>query len=569
MQDALKQRLDSIDKLDYGNYQKLLGDYDFSLFKLIIGRIPKDPFAPSQTGTYRVQVRREDERIVNAKLGSKTRKVAFADYLSRRFYNASQRRSKGSRGTGRSGIITINKPGQCVLERNSVLVTDEIIEVRCFLGLPAIGRIISADIARQMFFKELVEIVEESLLRENIDHEEMRRHLEVAEDTEFLREKLDSLGLIAFIANGSVLPRQSGASDKPMSGETAIAFIAPLSMSVEIELPNAGIIKGMAIKKGITLIVGGGFHGKSTLLHAFETCVYNHIPGDGREYCASNARAVKVRAYAGRRVLKTDISLFINNLPLGRDTNSFCANNASGSTSQAANVMEAIEAGAEILLMDEDTCATNFMMRDAKMRQLVDKKDEPITTFIDRVRPLYEQKNVSTILALGGVGEYFDVSDAVIQMLNYEAFDVTIQARQIAAASPLKHEVEDCLISLHERIPLAKSVNSLNEYGKFRINANEPRRLNFGENLIDLTDLEQLMEASQTRALGYAMEYSKKYMDGKTTLRELSRRVAADVEEKGLDVLSDNISGYFAGFRSLELAFAMNRLGSLDVTRKK
>lgn len=564
---TLEHILASIDKQDYGNYQKLLGSYDFSFFKLIVEQIPKDPFAPPHTGIYRIQVRRSDKRIIDMDFVSKVQKVAFADYLSRCFYDASQRVAKGIRGTGHSGIITINEPTQCILERNSVVITDEIIEVRCFLGLPAEGRIISADIARQMFFTELPQILQESFLRENIDHEAMHRHIEVAEDTEYLREKLDSLGLIAFMANGSLLPRQSGLSDKPMNRETAIAFNAPQSLTLEIELPNAGAIQGMAIKKGITLIAGGGYHGKSTLLHALETCIYNHIPGDGREYCASSVKSAKVRAYSGRYIAKTDISTFINNLPFNQDTTSFSTNNASGSTSQAANIIEAIEAGAEVLLMDEDTCATNFMIRDSKMQQLVDKKDEPITTFIDKVKQLYQQKNISTILVLGGVGEYFDVSDMVIQMINYEPFNMTQKAHQIADASQEKRKVEGELypIVIHERIPLAQSIDPLNEYGKFRIYAKETHRLNFGKSVIDLTDVEQLVEVSQTKALGYAMEYAKKYMDHKTTLREVTEHIVRDIEENGLDIISDKISGYFAFFRSLELALAMNRLRDFDV----
>jgi len=569
--DTLKQKLFSIDKQDYGHYQKLLGSYDFSFFKLIVEQIPKDPFAPPHTGIYRIQVQRSDEQIVNIDFSSRVQKVAFADYLSRCFYDASQRFSKGVLGTGHSGLITINQPGQCILERNSVVITDEIIEVRCFLGLPAQGRIITADVAQQMFFTQLPKIVKESLLKENIDYAMMQRHIEVAEDSEYLREKLDSLGLIAFIANGSILPRQSGTNDKPMSDKKVITFSAPESLAVEIRLPNAGSIKGLAIKKGITLIAGGGYHGKSTLLNALETCIYNHIPGDGREYCVSSVKTVKVRAYSGRHVAKTDISPFINNLPFEQDTKSFSTNNASGSTSQAANIMEAIEAGAEILLMDEDTCATNFMIRDSKMQQLVNQKDEPITTFIDKVQQLYEQKNISTILVLGGVGEYFDVSDTVIQMINYEPFDVTLKAHQIADVSQVKREVEGEAypIFIHERIPLPQSIDPLNEYNKFRIYAKETHRLNFGKNVIDLTDLEQLLEVSQTKALGYAMEYAKKYMDNKSTLREVAQHVIRDIEENGLDVLSDKISGHFARFRSLELIFAMNRLRGFDVIQKR
>lgn len=567
----LKQKLSSLDKRDYGKYQKLVGSYDYPLFKLIIEQIPKDPYAPPHTGIYRIQVKRNDERIINMKFTSKIQKVAFTDFLTRCFFKESKKFCKGIRGTGHSGLITINEPGQCILERSSVVVTDEIIELRCFLGMSANGRIVTADIAEEMLFTELPKIVEESLLKENINQNALKKHIEVAEDSEYLRDKLDKLGLIAFIANGSILPRQSSDSDKPMSSEKAITFKSPESLTFEIKLPNAGYIKGLGIKKGITLVTGGGYHGKSTLLSVLERGIYNHVPSDGREYCVSNIKTAKIRAYSGRYVVKTDISTFINNLPLNQDTTSFSTNNASGSTSQAANIVEAIEIGAEVLLMDEDTCATNFMIRDNKMQQLVDKKDEPITTFIDRVKQLYEQKGISTILVLGGVGEYFDVSDCVIQMLEYEPFDVTLKAHHITNKTHTKRKVEsdNSNITINERIPLSKSISAVNKHGKFSIFAKDVHRLNFGNQVVDITDLEQLIELSQTKALGYAIEYAKKYMDDKTTLLEVVKHVASDIEENSLDVVSDKISGHFARFRELELAFAINRLNGFDVLQKR
>ena len=567
----LKQKLAAIDGRDYGGYQALLGSYDFGLFKLIIQQIPKDPYAPPHTGIYRIQVQRNDNRIISLKTISKIQNIAFTDFLARNFFNASQKISKGTRGTGYSGIITINQPGQIILERNSVVVTDDIIEVRCFLGLPADGRKIISGIAESMLLSELPDIVNESLLNENIDHKALAKHIEVAEDAEYLRAKLDHLGLIAFIEDNSILPRESGTSDKPMQDGSAVPFSTPNSLMKEIEVPHAGKIRGMGIPRGITLITGGGYHGKSTLLNALETGIYDHIPGDGRERCVSNAQTVKIRAYSGRYVVKTDISPFIKNLPFQKDTKLFCTKNASGSTSQAANIIEAIEVGAEILLMDEDTCAANFMIRDSKMQQLVNKEDEPITAFIDKVKQLYSEKNISTVLVLGGVGDYFDVSDQVIQMINYRPSDVTSPAHKIADMFPAKRKVEDETypFQIRERIPIPESIDSHNEYGKFSINAKEVHHLKFGKQVIDLTDLEQLVELSQTKALGFAIEYAKKYTDKKITLREVILQVIKDIDENGIDVISDKISGHFARFRGFELAFTLNRLRGFDVIQKK
>ena len=570
-EETLRNKLKSIDGRDYGACQLLKGEYDFSEgFKLVIHQIPKDPYAPPHTGIYRVIVDRNDDRIVDFKAETKIQEIAFTDFLARYFFNACKRISKGIRGTGYSGIITIDQPGQSILERNSVVITDETIEVRCFLGLPARGRKINSQVAEEMLLSELPEIVDSSLFKENIDPDALSKHIEAAVDAEYLRGQLDSLDLVAFIANNALLPRKSGTSDKPMSETEAIPFVAPSSLTIEIDLPHAGQVKGMGIPKGITLITGGGYHGKSTLLNTLEAGIYNHVYGDGREQCVATAQTAKIRAYSGRHVVKTDISPFIKNLPFQKDTTSFSTANASGSTSQAVNIMEAVEAGAEVLLMDEDTCATNFMIRDSKMQQLIKKEDEPITTFIDKVKQLYLEKNISTVLVLGGVGDYFDVSDQVIQMMNYEPFDVTSQAHEIADMFPGKREVEDKAYPFHvrERLPRPESIVPLNKYGKFSVNAKEVHRIHFGKYDIDLTDLEQLMELSQTKALGYALEYSKKYMDGQNTLRKVVDHVMKDIEVHGIDIISNRISGHFAWFRGLELAFTLNRLRSFDVNQK-
>lgn len=365
-------------------------------------------------------------------------------------------------------------------------------------------------------------------------------------------------------------PEKAGPVINRKKKESAVLFLSPESLKIEIKLPNAGLVSGMGIPKGVTLMVGGGYHGKSTLLNAIELGIYNHIPGDGRELCVSLPETVKVRSYSGRYIIKTNISPFIRNLPLQKNTTAFSTENASGSTSQSASIIEAIEVGAKLLLMDEDTCATNFMIRDNKMQQLVRKADEPITTFIDKVKQLYSEKNISTIIVLGGAGDYFDVSDQVIQMIKYKPFDVTHKAHEISSMSPTKRTIEDEGYPFFktERIPIPESINSCNEYGKKAIYTSEVHRLTFGKNKIDLTDLEQLIELSQTKAIGFALDYSRRYMDKKSSLNEIITRVMNDIEENGLDVLSNKISGNFAWFRPLELAFTFNRLRGFDVIQK-
>jgi predicted ABC-class ATPase len=568
--DDLFRKLRTIDQKDYGAYQTLLGEYEFPGFNLLIRQIPKDPYAPPHTGLFCVRVERRRPDVINAHPDSRAGLIAFRDFLTRRFYRAAGTICQEPRGTGYSGIITISNPGQCMLERNAVIVDDRVIEVRCFIGLPAKGRTIDTPLAIKMLQEELPEIIQKSLFRINFKNKELDRYIETAEDAEYLRNMLGGKNLVAFIEEGAILPRISGSDDEPLPRKNAVAFQVPENFRLEVDLPHAGRITGMGIPKGITLIVGGGYHGKSTLLKALEAGVYNHIPGDGREKVVSLAGTVKIRAYSGRYITGVDISPFIRNLPFEKDTLRFSTENASGSTSQAAAIIEALEIGAEVLLMDEDTCATNFMVRDAKMQQLVAKADEPITTFIDRVRALYTERDISTILVLGGAGDYFSVADQIIQMKQYVPQDVTRKAREILHKYLSDREAEDgdYPFITHNRVPVEESIDALNAYGKKAIYSTNKNRLNFGKQQIDLSDLEQLLELSQTKAIGFALEYAKRYMDGNRTLYEIVEQVVRDINQSGLDVISDRVNGNFAGFRSFELAFALNRLRGLQVVEK-
>lgn len=568
--ELLKKKLSAIDDQDYGAYQFLLGEYKYPGFKLTIKQIPKDPFAPPHTGIYCALIDFEKLYIPQELNLSKIKQIAFCDFLARNFFKTSEKISKVRRGTGYSGIITLAKPGQVILERSSIILKENAIEVRFFIGLPADGRKIRGNIAEEMFFKELPEIIEHSFFQENFNRNDLNNHIEIAEDGEALREQLDSLDLISFIGNDSILPRESGTSDKPLKENQVIPFQAPDSLKVEINLPNAGKISGMGIKKGVTLLVGGGYHGKSTLLKAIESGVYNHIPGDGREKCISNSGTVKVRSYSGRFVEKVDISTFIKNLPFKKNTLTFSTENASGSTSQAASIQEALEMDARVLLMDEDTCATNFLIRDRKMQKLVCKEDEPITTFIDKVKRFFLEKNISTILVLGGTGDYFDVSDKVIQMIRYLPEDVTAKAHLISEQSPVTRTYEDegYPIIPKNRMPIHGCVDPYNKYNKFSVFAKEIKRINFGKQVIDLTDVEQLLELSQTKAISQALVYMCRYIDGKSLLKDIVDRVINDIDTHGLDILSEKTSGDYAKFRSFELAAALNRIRGLKIEQE-
>ncbi|MEE8472125.1 MAG: ABC-ATPase domain-containing protein, partial [Dehalococcoidia bacterium] len=437
MAEDLRKILRRIDGRGYRAYSDIVGAYEFPGYTLLVDHVQGDPFAsPSRV---RVRVSGREAGFPPDTRSGKSREIALRDLLTRRFFDAARRFCRGNRGTGSSGVISIDRPGQETLERTSALVAEQYVEARFVMGLPARGRTVSGRDAEAMFFEELPQIVRASLFYESLDEKTLYEFIETAEDADSLREQLDPLGLVAFVADGAILPRASGVDPRPLAGDPrlpagdrVVPFESPQSLRVQVVLPNRGAVAGMGIPRGVTLIVGGGYHGKSTLLRALEVGVYNHIPGDGRELVVVHPSALKIRAEDGRRIEKVDISPFITNLPQGRDTGAFSTEDASGSTSQAANIIEGLEAGAGVLLIDEDTSATNFMIRDHRMQELVSKDKEPITPFIDKVRQLYADLGVSTVLVIGGSGDYFDVADRVICMVDYRPYDLTRESRAIA-----------------------------------------------------------------------------------------------------------------------------------------
>lgn len=563
----LIQLLKRIDGKGYGAYKDLAGAYDFPDFTLYIDHVQGDPFAPPSRIRARVPVQRA--AFPKELWETKPRRIGLQDYLARLVGEQIKRNAGGSRGTGKSGLIYIDSGGQEILERTALVINSEYVEARLSVGLPAFGRTIAGNSALMMLTEELPGIIRSSLFYKNIEAGEALAFVQLKEDQQFIREELVRRKLVSFIANGAILPRESGVSDRPMRGRV-IPFEAPAGLTVEMDLPNKGTIKGMGIPEGVTLIVGGGYHGKSTLLRAMERGVYDHIPGDGREYVITREDAVKIRAEDGRRIEKVNISPFINNLPFGQNTTSFSTEDASGSTSQAANIIEAIEIGTSLLLLDEDTSATNFMIRDARMQALVAKDKEPITPFVDKVRQLYRDRGISTVLVMGGSGDYFDVADLVIMMDEYRPFIVTGRAKEIAKENPAKRSPEGgrAFGEIKQRVPLKQGFRP--ERGnKTKVDSKGLHSIIFGSAAIDLSFLEQLVDAGQTRAIADLILYlSRKYVDNQRSLSQLIRAVYNEIEQKGLDVISPFYGkhpGDYAMPRVQEVAGAINRLRTMTV----
>lgn len=544
MAEELQRELCSINRKSYPAYKGLKGAYQFPDYQLFIEHVQGDPFAAPSA--LRIFVPHSKAKFPERYYWDKCSKVALQDALLRRFAEISAKFCYQAKGSGKSGVIQVSHCGQEVLERTACEIKKEGIHIRFFVGFPANGRTINSGELEKILFVYLPKCVEMSLYHRKVLERETEQVICLKEDQRVIREELKKRGLIAFVANGSILPRQSGNSDLPM--KDAVPFQSPKSMEITIQLRHRGSITGMGIRKGITLIAGGGYHGKSTLLEALEKGVYDHIAGDGREFVITDDTAWKLRAEDGRKIKDVDISLFINHLPNGRNTRRFSTLDASGSTSQAANIIEAIEAKSQVLLIDEDTSATNFMVRDELMQRVIQKDKEPITPFLERARDLYEKAGISTILVVGSCGSYFYIADQIIQMDNYCPVDITEKTRKLLK----EYKKPDCkaegfvLPSEKRNISFGSSVvrrknyrgtGMVEEHEKLKVMGRESLML--GKEQLDLRYLEQLADREQTQTLGYLLKYAKEQYSGKTTdLTALMESLIRKLEKEGIGSVS-------------------------------
>lgn len=530
-QAELQRLLRDIDHKGYKAYKVLEGEYDFGAYRLCIDHVQGDPFAsPSRVRL----VYRNQGNIPAAYFESRHRRIAVEDYLLRSLHRFLRNGdSRAAKGSGKSGLVTACRTSQEILETTAMHIEKDAVSARIEVGFPAFGRTIAAGELSQILFKLLPELCEKTFRMSPSMKQALDKVTALADDQQFIRESLEKEELVAFVADGSILPRESGVSQRPM--KDAVVFESPGSLAVTLTLPHRGAVRGMGIKRGITVIAGGGFHGKSTLLKALERGVYNHIAGDGRELVITDQTAFKLRAEENRCIHETDISLFINNLPMKSDTTRFHTENASGSTSQAANTVEALASGSTVLLIDEDTSATNFMVRDGRMAQLVSDEKEPITPFIRKIRSLYQDLGISTILVAGSSGDYLSVADTVLQMDCYETKDVTARAKELSVEL-IEEKVQNN--DWVKKVVRKKQIEKARTHGWDTISLDK--------NEIDLRYLEQIVGESQTAALAYIMQYALEQLaNGKKTIPQLAKEVSDKLEREG--VLSITPRNYGAG----------------------
>lgn len=542
--EELRTLLLSIDRKSYPAYKSLAGIYRFPGFQLSIDHVQGDPFAsPSHLSVF---VPHRTAGFDASLYCTKMRKTALEDYLIRQFGKEASHFNFQAKGSGKSGLISITRCGQEILSRTACEICEDGIWLRFHAGFPANGRTINARELEKILFDFIPACVKKSLVCSSLPASEIQKKAELADDQEFIRNELERLNLAAFVADDSILPRQSGVSDLPLKG--CVPFQSPDSLRIQLSLPHKGLISGMGIPKGITLIAGGGYHGKSTLLKALEMGVYNHIYGDGREYVITDSTAVKLRAEDGRYIEDTDISLFINDLPNGKDTCHFTTEDASGSTSQAAGIVEGMFSGCRTFLIDEDTCAANFMVRDELMQQVIHRKKEPITPFIERARQLFETSGISTILVAGSSGAFFHIADTVIQMDSYRPVDITDKVRETLNAfpSPLKSQEEAPPFRLPE-LSRPYRVNG-KRLADAKIKCFDRDSFSIDKNMVNLHYVEQIADSEQTAALAYILKYACTVLaDGEASIGQIAEHLEEMWETEGFSsFLKKSKGGGFA-----------------------
>ena len=566
----LKELLHSINRKSYPAYKSLRGAYQFDRYILSIDHVQGDPFAsPSHIS---VKLSHRDTKFPEEYYKDSLTRITLGDFLNRQFEQQVNHYTFRAKGSGKSGLISVSHCGQEVLARTACEITEKGITARFFIGFPANGRTINSPELEKILFDFLPVCVHKAFFYRNLDADRLKEAIELAEDQEYIRRELAKRSLAAFVNDGAILPRESGISSRPM--KNSVPFVSPENLRISMDLPHRGTITGMGIPCGITLIVGGGYHGKSTLLNALELGIYNHISGDGREYVITDSSAQKLRSEDGRFIKDVDISLFINDLPNKKDTLCFSTEDASGSTSQAAGIVESMEAGSKVFLLDEDTSATNFMVRASFMQRVICREKEPITPFLERARDLYEKEGISTILVAGSSGAFFHIADTVIQMDNYMPVDITEKVRELCRDYPLNENMAAGFKAPQSHRIMAKNmplIGSKKAYYGHSKAQDKPERLkvkvhgrdgfSIGKQEVDLRYVEQLIDSEQTGALGALLKYAvEKLIDGKRTLPEIVELLCSKLEKEGLSFLSEGYTSCgYAVPRRQEVYACFNR----------
>jgi predicted ABC-class ATPase len=546
----LRLLLRAIDGSPYAHYARLRGVHAIPPFEIEVDRVPADPFA----GPARLRVRVPTERagIPRELLDTPRRRTAVEDFLIRGAADALRdlfgRAGPLPPGAGR---LLMEAPGPAVLSRTACRVTAEVVELRLSADLPARGRTALGLQAEVLLAETLPRLATVCLAVSQRRLAALRAHVAAVEDHGALQEALAAHGLVAFVADGARPGRDPGGL---LPHREAVPFAAPEARAVTLRLPHAGSVRGLGIPAGVTLLAGPAFHGKSALLAALAASVRPHPPGDGRERIAALPEALAVKAEAGRCLRRLDLSAFVVDLPAGGSPLDVSSDQAPAALAQAAAVVEALEAGVRLLLVDEDGAAPGFLVRDARMQRLTPRPPATLLTLLERARALYDRLGVSTVLATAGMGDYLEVAHTVLRVQDFAVEDVTEQARTIARATASMRVAEP----IPELQPPARREGAA-AAGGLRASLAGARAVRLGDEILDLAAFEGLSEPAEVRAVALRLAQVVARLRPGVSLAE----VVEEVDAEALDGMEEDL----ARPRAVDVYGALVRWRALRVRR--
>lgn len=544
----IRSVLERINGRGYKSYKSLVGLSEVvDRVRVTVIKVQGDPFAPPSV----VKL----EHNTNMPDWSLQAPVATSDCILRRLRVLLKKFSMKGVGEGNSGVLSVPKLAPIMIRRSSLEVVKTgvgraRIVARVHVGLPSRGRRVVSGAAEELLLERLPKAFTSSV---SVGEDKLRRHVETWIEQEHIRARLEDMGLVSFVGDGSILPRRCGGCWEPL--EDAVPFESPPSLRVSVDLPTGRSITGMGIRRGLTVVSGPAYHGKTTLIEAVSAGVWNHIPGDGREYVITIRESFVVMSENGRRVTCVDLTPWLSEMPGASNLSCFTTSDASGATSVAATIQESIELGARLLIIDEDNVATNIIHRDYWLEELIGRKT--LHTVAD-LAPGLKRAGVSVIVVATGSSELLSRADHVIVMNEYKALDLTHKARQVTA----KKDTSDGVVEY--RAPRGRRMTASMRLDKAKLRG-RMLEVRGADELIDLRPLVQLEEETQLKTV---VEATLRILakGGVDTIGSECKDVEAKLARGGFrEVVGKEPGPSLSEARALDIGFLINRMPWLRV----
>ncbi len=540
-EEVLRKTLKNADGKPFAKYKGIQNVFSLEGFEISFDEVQNDRSGHTYA---RVRVPLKAAGFPEDVYGTPSRKVAFRDLVARRFWESARTRARSPIPKTDGGEGYMPRPGQEILDRGCVAVTEYSLEARFSLDLPSTGGKVNASATEELVFGRIAGIVSDSMLFSAYKLSKMYNHVFTAENADFIRGNLGSRGLAAFVAEGSVLPRRE---DDMAPMIDAVPFSCDAAASVEFEVPNGDPVRGWGVPEGFTALVGPSRHGKSVLADAVFAGVYNHIPGDGREYVVSVPDAVYVMAEEGRPVTSDDMSSFISPAP-GLDPSKFDSARASSPASEFAAVAEAMELGSSLVVVDEGYSNPSVIRKGYL-------SEDSAYISLSEAGGAMGRAGTSMLMVTGDESAVRH-ADSVFLVKDFKV-------------SPVKVEMvlEECVVKAPEpRCPVSKNMSFEKGRKDLSVSAPSVRAVEIGSLRIEVPTA-AFFDMSQTRAAADAVLAMKDGMDGSKTLAELCSEAVESL--KASDSEDGNVScAYHAYPRPIDVAAVVNRHPQVLMIRK-